>query len=183
MGVSSCGGVGRDGRKAKIGDYMSEQTVSDEQQTPANVEETSAKEAPKEELGDGGKKALDSERAARRDAEKQVKSASKRLAELEAELEKARSEADEAAAAKAELEHTALVREVAAESGLPEEAAVFLGEGDRDALVERAKSFRKIAEAMFAAKRPQPVPEAGRGVAAKRSTADQFADSVGPLFG
>lgn len=133
-------------------------------------------------LGDAGKKALDSERTARKDAEKQAKAAAARVAEVEAELEKARAAADEAAKARTELEHENTVREVIAEAGLPDEVAAFLGDGDKDALVKRAEEFKEIAEAMFAARRPQPVPEAGQVSVPRRSTGDQFAQAIGPLF-
>ncbi|WP_295806170.1 hypothetical protein [uncultured Corynebacterium sp.] len=166
---------------------MSEQNTSENTanaqtegtETTADNADSGEKQA---ELGDAGKKALDSERTARKDAEKQAKAAAARVAEVEAELEKARAAADEAAKAKSALEHENTVREVIAEAGLPAEVAAFLGEGDRDALVERAEAFKEIAEAMFAARRPQPVPEVGQVNIPRRSTGDQFAQAIEPLL-
>lgn len=162
---------------------MSEQTDPKNEQPETNVEESSEKTTSTEELGDGGKKALDSERQARREAEKQAKESAERLEKLQKEYDKAQKAADEAAEAKAALEQQALVREVVADTGLPEGAAEFLGDGGRDALVERAEAFKALAESMFAAKRPQPVPEAGQRSAAKLSTADQFAQAFESAYG
>lgn len=162
---------------------MSEQTDPKNEQPETNVEESSEKTTSTEELGDGGKKALDSERQARREAEKQAKESAERLEKLQKEYDKAQKAANEAAEAKAALEQQALVREVVADAGLPEGATEFLGNGDRDELVDRAKAFKKLAESMFAAKRPQPVPEAGHRAEVKRSTADQFAQAFESAFG
>ena len=163
---------------------MSEQDTNQDVEVDAKVDEADTSNTGEQspELGDAGKKALDSERTARKDAEKRAKAADARVAEVEAELEKARAAAEEAAKAKSALERENTVREVIAEAGLPAEVADFLGDGDRDALVERAEQFKEIAEAMFAARRPQPVPEAGQVSVPRRSTGDQFAQAIGPLF-
>lgn len=163
---------------------MSEQDTNQDVEVDANADEADTSNTGEQspELGDAGKKALDSERTARKDAEKRAKAADARVAEVEAELEKARAAAEEAAKAKSALERENTVREVIAEAGLPAEVADFLGEGDRDALVERAEQFKEIAEAMFAARRPQPVPEVGQVSVPRRSTGDQFAQAIGPLF-
>ena len=153
-------------------------------ESQANVEATSEKETRDDEgLGDAGKKALDSERSARKEAEKQFKSANARLAEVEAELEKARAAAEEAEKARAEFERRDLVREVLAEYELPEGSESFLSGADRDELVKKAAELKSILEKNSSPRRPQPVPEAGNGRQAKPSTAQQFAQTVGQLFG
>lgn len=160
----------------------SQETANDQAEGAETTTDNADSGEKQTELGDAGKKALDSERTARKDAEKQAKAAAARVAEVEAELEKARADAEEAAKAKTALEHENTVREVIAEAGLPAEVAAFLGDGDKDALVKRAEEFKGIAEAMFAARRPQPVPEAGQASVPRRSTGDQFAQAIGPLF-
>ncbi len=89
---------------------------------------------PEPDLGDGGKKALEAERKARREAE-----------------HKAREASDRATA----LERAELRRSVASEKGLTEEQAGFLDGEDREQMAARA-------DAMLAAFKPEQ-PEQPRG--------------------
>lgn len=92
---------------------MSDDTTTET--TPPDVEPTGEPET--EGLGDGGRKALDTERTARKAAEKQAREASERLVALEA--------ADTR-------------RAVAAEKGLSDAQAAFLTGDDRDAMAAKA---------------------------------------------
>lgn len=69
------------------------------------------------QLGEGGRKALDAERQARRDAEKRARDAEEKLAAMETDQAR---------------------RRIAAEKGLSDEQAKFLGDGDEQAMAARA---------------------------------------------
>jgi len=77
-----------------------------------------------EQLGEGGKKALDAERRARREAERQLQAATTRLQEIadqgKTDLEKATAKAEQQLAA---LQSEKLRFEVAAAKGLPYDLA------------------------------------------------------------
>lgn len=162
---------------------MSETENQNVDETANNKADSSQDEAQQPEsqgeLGDAGKKALDSERRARREAEKAAKEADSRREELEAELEKARADAEEAAAARRELEHAALIREVADEYGLTGDVVEFLTGADREELEAKAEKLKAFA----GPRRPAPVPEIGAGGKLKRSTAEQFGDAMEELLG
>ena len=94
-------------------------------------------------LGDGGKKALDAERAARKAAEKAANDLQKRLDAInqanETAIEKAQREAKEAQEAAAKATADALRFRVAAKHGISDEDAdLFLTGADEDTLARQA---------------------------------------------
>jgi hypothetical protein len=112
------------------------------------------------DLGDGGKKALDAERKARREAEKAAAALAAKVKEFEdsqkSELEKAaaRAEAAEKAAAQAQAE--ALRLKVAAETGLPADLHEFLTGGDEESLRAQADKLKAATAAGRTTPRPDP---------------------------
>ncbi len=121
-----------------------------------------------DELGDAGKKALDQERKARREAEKANADLVKRLKEFEdadkSELEKATNAAAEAAKRAEEAELKALRLEVAGDKGLtPSQARRLVGttkeelEADADQLLEDFAANAKPAPKVP----PRPKPTGG----------------------
>ncbi len=116
-------------------------------------------------LGEPGKKALDSERAARRAAEKAAADLQAKVKEYEdrnkTELERlteaataAKAEAD---AAKAE----ALRLRVAAETGLPTDLFEFLAGDDEEQLRAKAQKLMAATAAAAAPRSPAPDPSQG----------------------
>ena len=91
-----------------------------------------------EQLGEGGKKALDAERRARREAERQLQAVNTRLQEIadqgKSDLEKATERAAKAEQQLAALQGEKLRFEVAAAKGLPYDLANRLQGGTRDEL-------------------------------------------------
>lgn len=82
-------------------DTTTSDTITDEQQSPEQESATDTSTKDDDKLGEGGKKALDAERAARKDAEK-------RLAAFEAAQKKAdRAKLDDTARAQAEAKDAA----------------------------------------------------------------------------
>ena len=98
-------------------------------------------------LGDAGKEVLKRERAALREAEKQLKAANVRLREAEdkdkSELEKAAERAREAEARAAKAEARQLRIDIAVRKKLPLEMADRLIGDDRDALEKDADKLLK----------------------------------------
>lgn len=97
---------------------------------------------PAAALGDGGKKALDAERAARKAAEKAAADATARLKQLESanlsDLERAQKEATEAKDALAALTKQALRDRVALTKGVPADLAEFLSGDTEDEIAAKA---------------------------------------------
>lgn len=112
-----------------------------------------------ESLNEGGKRALDAERKARRDAERQLKATSAKLAELEdrdkSEAEKLRDELERARAEAAAAQAAVLRADVAAEKGLSVAQAEFLSGGTREELEAAADKIKEILA-------PAPVVVPGR---------------------
>jgi broad specificity phosphatase PhoE len=107
--------------------HMSEETTV----TPAETEAEAVVEAPdSQELGDGGKKALQAERDARKQAEKTAAELSAKLKSFEdanlSELERAKKAADEAAAELASLRSENVRNKVALDKGVPADLVEFL---------------------------------------------------------
>lgn len=160
---------------------MSEQTndTSHENQGQGTATETDT-------LGEGGKKALDAERKARKELEKQLAEAQERISQFEdanrTELERveARASAAEAAAETmkqqlAAAERARMVAEVAGEVGLPAEFHDRLRGEDRDEILADAKELQKFL-APEGPRKPSPVPEAGASGEVSQSTDQAFAD-------
>ena len=119
-----------------------------------------------DELGDAGKKALDQERKARRDAEKANADMAKRLKEFEdadkSELEKVAAKAAEAEQRAVEAEARALRLEVAAAKGLtPSQAKRLIGstqeelEADADEILADFAAAKKPADSLPSRPRPK----------------------------
>lgn len=117
------------------------------------------------DLGDGGKKALEAERRARRQAEK---AASEYAAKVKAYEDAQKSETErlteqleqyKATAAKAEAETLRL--RVAAESGLPADLHEFLVGSDEDELRAKAQKLMAATAAATAPRAPAPDPTQG----------------------
>lgn len=127
-------------------------------------DEGAAPAAPPEPLGEGGKRALDAERAARKAAEKAAADLAARVQAFEdaqksdAERVAERLAAAEAAAADARAEAARL--RIAAEVGLPADLHEFLVGNDEDTL--RAKA-QKLAAMATPAVKPAPAPDQAQG--------------------
>jgi len=136
---------------------MTDNTNTDSATETAAADTTQAVEGSPEALGEAGKKALDAEREARKQADKAAKAAAAELKKLQDRLQqfedRDKSELDKAseAAARAAKERddavVALLRyEVAAEKGLTGDAVNLLSGGSREELEARADSILKIIE-------------------------------------
>jgi hypothetical protein len=125
------------------------------------TEETSAtEETQPEELGEGGKKALDAERKARAEAEKRVKEFEARFKEIE---DRDKSEIQKAAEKTAELERlnsetaSEVVRlRVAIRYQIAEEDIDLLGNGTEEQIEARAK---RVADLRGNGKKTTPEPK------------------------
>lgn len=137
-------------------------------------------------LGDGGKKALDSERAARRAAEKQIKDLASKVEKFEDsqrtederrqhELEKARAEVEEAHKAREVLERKLLVSEIAARKGIPPQMASRLQGATAEEIEVDADEMKKLL-APEGPRVPRPVHEEGRVTEGARSEGQIFED-------
>jgi len=134
-----------------------------------------------EALGDPGKKALQTEREARKQAEQQAAAlkaqldaiSSEKLSDLE-KAQKAEADARQAAAAAAQ---EALRYRYAAKHGISDEdAALFLTGSDEDAISAQAA---RLAAKSAAPKTPMPdLTQGGHGKPAAGSTAEQFAQFI-----
>lgn len=114
-----------------------------------------------DKLGDGGKRALQEERKARRDAEKNLTALQARLQEFEdrdkTELQKAieRAEAAEKGALSMRVANTRLM--AAATHNIPPDLIELLGNGTDEEIDDRAKLLAEKLAA--AAPPPEPAPE------------------------
>jgi len=134
-----------------------------------------------EKLGDGGKKALDAERAARKAAESRVAELESQLTTIEATHQQALEAAtSEAATARTEAEKAAsdvLRYRVALETGVPARHIGRLQGDTEEALREDAAAF--VADIVPGKTTPKPDPSQGpKGDNAKPSTAEQFAEQL-----
>ena len=145
-----------------------------------------------EDLGDAGKKALESERAARRETEKQLKTLQSQLEELQdagksdaeklkRKLEREQSEREALQAELAARDRALLVREVADEVGLPTRLAARVQGEDRDAMLAEARELMGLV-APEGPRKPAPVPEAGAVHGSTRSNADVFSEVMDRAF-
>lgn len=165
--------------------------------TPDEVAETSAENTPEtpaeDVLGDAGKRALDAERQARKEAEKRLNEALARVEAFEDsqrteeekrqhELETLREQVAEEQKRREAVERDLLVRSVAAEFGLPDELASRLTGDDREALAEDAKTLQKLI-APSGPRKPAPVPEAGTASTPKTSKGELFEEAWRGAFG
>ena len=131
-----------------------------------------------EKLGDGGKKALDAERAARRAAESRVAELESQISTLQTThqqaLDEATATAAEATSRADKADGEVLRYRVALETGVPARHIGRLQGDTEEALREDAAAF--VADIVPGKTTPKPDPSQGpKGDDAKQSTADQFA--------
>lgn len=155
---------------------MSETTV---ETAPIEGANTEATETP--ELGDGGKKALQVEREARKQAEQQAKSLQAQIDALNAEkmsdLEKAQAAAKAAAEEAATAKTEALRFRLAAKHGISEEdAGLFLTASTEEAMQAQAERLAARVTTQDPTPAPRPdLTQGGQGKPVKGTTGDQFA--------
>lgn len=110
------------------------------------------------ELGEGGKKALDAERAARKAAEKAAADLQAKLDEIgranETELDKARREATEAREQANQAAAEAIRFRIAAEKGITDNVDLILTAGDEDTMRRQADLWVSRAPETTAGPRP-----------------------------
>lgn len=163
---------------------------------PAKGDDKPKPTKPGDKLGDPGKRALESERKARRDAEKDLKALKAKVQEFEdrdkSDLERATSRAEEAETRVAAALSRAVKSEVKAQAANlftdPEDAAAFLDlskyaadlDGEIDAeqigadlsdLLERKPHLAKAAPAPEPRRTPAPDPSQGSS-GNRKTTAD-----------
>ena len=134
-----------------------------------------------EKLGDGGKKARDAERAARRAAEARVAELETQIGSLTTEHQQAiESVTSEAATARTEAEKAAsdvLRYRVALETGVPAKHIGRLQGDTEEALREDAAAF--VADIVPGKTTPKPdLSQGSQGNVAPPSTAQQFAEQL-----
>jgi hypothetical protein len=141
-----------------------------------------------DKLGDGGKKALETERAARKAAEARAATAESRVTELETQigsleathqqaLEAATQAASDAESRATSAESDTLRYKVALETGVPARHIGRLQGDTEEALREDAASF--VADIVPGKTTPKPdLSQGPQGDAPKQSTADQFASQL-----
>lgn len=167
---------------------MSEQNPTESVES-APADESPETEAPEQQsesaadepLGEGGKRALDAERKARKDAEqanaelrRQLQAAEDaKLSDLERAQKAAKDAEADAAKAAALVEKLRIV------------ARHNLSEDDVDLLPDDAEAAERLAARLAAgqASKPQPDPtQGGMGASKAKSKGDQFADFANSFF-
>lgn len=155
-------------------------------------ESPEVKSAPEEKpegvgtLGDGGKKALEAERAARREAEKLAKELASRVEKFEDsqrteeerrehELATARAEVEAERKAREVLERKLLVSEIAAQKGIPTQMASRLQGETAEEIEADADEMKKLL-APEGPRAPRPVFEEGRVTEGARGNGQIFED-------
>jgi uncharacterized protein (DUF885 family) len=149
-------------------------------ETPANTEAQATVEAPEtQELGDGGKKALQAERDARKQAEKTAAELTARLKEFEdsklSELDRAKKEAAETSAELARLRSENTRSKVAIEKGVPADLIEFLT-GDTEGDIA-AKADLLLAR-LNTPGTPKPDPSQGAKGEANALNGDPLLDTI-----
>lgn len=149
--------------------------------TPA-APEAPVIEAPEPaDLGDGGKKALQAERDARKQAERSAAALQAQIDALNAEkltdLEKAQAVAKAASEEAAAARQEALRYRLAAKHGISDEdAGLFLTASTEDAMQQQAERFAARIVQDRAPRNPAPDPtQGGIGKPAPGTTGEQFA--------
>ena len=152
-----------------------------------------------EVLGDAGKKALQAEREARKQALKEKSDLEKAFAEAQKridafedaqrtdeerrlrELEKAQEVAKAAEDRAAKAERRALLATIATEEGIPASHIHRIVGDTEDELRADAKALAESLN-LGGPRKPAPVPEAGSTSGPKVSTADQFSAAIQAAF-
>lgn len=157
---------------------QAESTTTEQQPNTNPTEQQPEGQGDPESLGDGGKKALEAERRARKAAEKTAQTLKTRLDELDAEklskeeqaAKKAKDAEDRAAKAEAEAQRW----RIAAKYGISDEdAQLFLTGGDEDTLTRQAERFVAITPKQPA--KGTHVPGVGNQPPTPPSLAEQIA--------
>ena len=149
---------------------------------PESVEESAAQKPQDENLGEGGKKALEAERKARATAEKDAAQLRARLKEIEdaqlSELDRARAHIDALQEANVKSTTEALRWRTAAKFGISDEdAETFLTGTDEETITMQAE---RLAGLISKPTTPRPDPSQGSSGRAKpQTTAEQFAAQLG----
>lgn len=145
-----------------------------EAQAPAEAEATDP-----QELGDGGKKALQAERDARKTAERTTAELSARLKQFEdanlSELERTKKAAEESAAELAKLRHENTRNKVAIDKGVPADLVEFLT-GDTEGDIA-AKADLLLAR-LNTPGTPKPDPSQGAKGEATALNGDPLLDTL-----
>lgn len=172
---------------------MSEENITENEVAQGGQNEEPAEQDHQDgSLGEKGIKALNNERKARKDAEKQLADALERIQKFEdsqrseeerreLEVQRLRDQLEEE---KREREKAALLlvaNEVAAEYEIPQFASRLRGV-TREELEADAKELKKALEPK-GPRKPAPIPQAGRTQGAKRSTGEVFEDFFKSNFG
>lgn len=162
------------------------ETTVEESQESTHVNDTTETEAEQQgdpadaPLGEGGKKALDAERKARKEAEAATAELRRQLQAVEdsklSDLERAEKAAKEAEQRAAEAAALTEKLRIVARHGLTEADAEDLP----DDLEKAERLAARLAEAKHAGPRPDPT-QGGMGAVAK-SKGDQFADFANTFF-
>jgi hypothetical protein len=139
---------------------------------------------PAAELGDAGKKALDTERNARKAAEKAAADLQRQLDEInranESALEKAQREAKEAQEAAAKATSDALRFRVAAKFGISEDDADLFLTGADEATLERQAA--RLVERTPTSPLPDP-SQGGKGGASPALNSDGLEEALKSKLG
>lgn len=173
-----------------------QETNSGDPEVQADSGKENDKGNPEEKLGDAGKKALEAERLARKEADKKLAEALKKIEEFEDSqrtdeekrqraLEKREREAEKLRQEAAQLKRDLLVRDVIDEVGLPKRLAPRLQGDDYESLVEDAKSLKELfgdKEDSKSPRKPSPVPQAGGHGEVKTSNAELFTQAINDAF-
>lgn len=153
---------------------MSEDTTTTEPDATADGEDTTETQ----ELGDGGKKALQAEREARKSAEKANAELSARLKEFEdsklSDLERAQAQAAEAAAELDRLRSENIRANVALAKGVPADLIEFLTGSTEEEVAAKADL---LMTRLGASGTPKPDPSQGaKGNTTIGTPGEQFAE-------
>jgi len=155
---------------------MSEAAIEPTTETPA---EPAAEVTENQELGDGGKKALQAERDARKAAEKANAELAAKLKEFEdsklSELERAKKEAEESAAELARLRTENVRSKVAIDKGVPADLIEFLTGDSEESIAAKADL---LMARLNAPGTPKPDPSQGAKGGAAALNGDPLLDSL-----
>lgn len=155
---------------------MSESTTEQTAETTTTATQQTQGDPAEQQLGEGGKKALDAERAARKAAEKATADLQTQLDKInqanESALEKAQREAKEAQEAAAKATSEALRFRVAAKHGISDEDADLFLTGTDEATLERQAA--RLVERTPAGPAPDPSQGGSGGATPAALNSDQL---------
>lgn len=160
---------------------MSEEATTTEQvATEQDGQQEATEPTADDQLGDAGKRAIDTERKARAAAEKSAKELQSRLDEIEqanmSELEKAKQAADAAQSQLSEYQARAMRQQVALTKGIPAALVDRLHGDTEDDLNADADALLALINAP---KSPKPDPTAGGHGTDNTSSGDWLRDQIG----